>query len=408
MPTEVAAERRLFTPGGVVAACAGFALIGALQALYGPAIPALRADYGLGPAAAGLALSAHFVGGLLGVLLFHRAFGKHGNRLLLAASYAAMAVGILGFVLSPSWPLALVGALVAGLGYGGVDYGLNHLFALGFQRRGTAMLNVLNGFFGVGSVLGPAVLSVAGAENYAPVFAGFAVLAAVLVFALGGVGDRWQPEFHVEPAAPRSGALRRSLVMVVAFVVLYVLNVGVEAGVGGWEPTHLEFAGYSAESAALATAVFWLMMTVSRFLVVPLTLRLTEATIIAGCCAGMALCLGLAVVPALSPWAYAGVGLFIGPVFPTGLPWLYRSTPGAAGAGAHVVAASMVGGVLFPPLLGELIELWTPVSAPIALFGVNGLCLAVLWWIWRRTADLRRPRPGAQLDDRAKRTRGQG
>ncbi|GAA2792384.1 MFS transporter [Saccharopolyspora taberi] len=381
MTRALAADQRLFSRTGVVAACTGFVLIGALQALYGPAIPALRAEHGLGPAAAGLALSAHFVGGLAGVVLFHRAYGRMGNRLLLGVSYAAMALGMLVFVLSPSWPLALTGALVAGVGYGGVDYGLNHLFALGFGDRSPALLNVLNGFFGVGSVLAPALLGLLGPVNHEVVFAGFAVLAAVLVFALGGIKDRSAPE---QPVRVRPS--RRILTMIAAFVVLYVLNIGVESGVGGWEPTHLEAVGYPAGVAALATSVFWLMMTVGRFLVVPLALRWPEAAIVGGCCAGMAVCLGLAVVPALSPWAYAGVGLFIGPVFPTGLPWLYRSAPGAGGA--YVIAASMIGGVVFPPLLGALIGVSTVVSAPVTLFGVNAVCLAVVWWIRRGEAGI--------------------
>lgn len=47
-------------------------------------------------------------------------------------------------------------------------------------------------------------------------------------------------------------------------------RAAVEAGVGGWEPTHLETVGYGAGVAATATSVYWLMMTVGRFLVAPL------------------------------------------------------------------------------------------------------------------------------------------
>lgn len=57
------------------------------------------------------------------------------------------------------------------------------------------------------------------------------------------------------------------------FVALYVLHVGIEAGVGGWEPTHLETVGHGAGVAATATSVYWLMMTVGRFLVAPIALR---------------------------------------------------------------------------------------------------------------------------------------
>lgn len=73
--------------------CVGFVLIGALQAFYGPAIPAPREDFGLSPSIAGLALSAHFVCGVAGVLLFDRLYGRIGNRRIPAASYLLMATG---------------------------------------------------------------------------------------------------------------------------------------------------------------------------------------------------------------------------------------------------------------------------------------------------------------------------
>ena len=48
----------VFSTAAVVASCVGFVLIGVLQALYGPAIPAFREEFGLSPSAAGLGLSA--------------------------------------------------------------------------------------------------------------------------------------------------------------------------------------------------------------------------------------------------------------------------------------------------------------------------------------------------------------
>lgn len=43
----------------------------------------------------------------------------------------------------------------------------------------------------------------------------------------------------------------------------------------------------------------------------------------------MVACLLLALIPAAAPYAYAGVGLFHAPIFPTGLPWLSRAVPRA-------------------------------------------------------------------------------
>jgi fucose permease len=131
--------------------------------------------------------------------------------------------------------------------------------------------------------------------------------------------------------------------------------------------------------------VYWLMMTVGRFLVAPIALRFSAEAIIAVSCAGMTACLLLATVPGLAPYAYAGVGLFIAPIFPTGLPWLQRAAPTARRAGALVIAASMVGGVVAGPALGKAIE-WSGVRAvPLLLGAVSALCLATTLWLIRAT-----------------------
>jgi FHS family glucose/mannose:H+ symporter-like MFS transporter len=395
---------------GVVTACAAFVLIGALQALYGPAISALRAGFGITLPTAGLAVSAQFVGGVAGVLGYVRARRVVTVPVLLCGSLLAVAGGATGFALVSSWPVALGFAFLAGLGFGGIDYGLNDLFATAFTRRGPAMLNVLNAHFGVGAIAGPFLVALLGPDRYPAVFLGLAGASLLLLPGLRGVHTSRRdagtpPAGHpAEPAdlaghpagpsatatpgdpagrpAPSAKLVRRgAAALLIAFVALYVLNVGVETGVGSWEPTHLEAIGHSAASAASATSAYWLMLTVGRFLVIPLTLRWSDRAIVVGSCLGMAACLGLATVPALATVAYAGVGLFIAPVFPTGLPWLHRAIPGARQAGAYVIAASMLGGVAFPPVLGVAIERIGTSSVPALLFGLNALCLAVIWWI---------------------------
>ncbi|MEU2283492.1 MFS transporter [Streptomyces sp. NPDC013178] len=369
----------------MAASCVGFVLIGALQALYGPAIPALRKEFDLSPSAAGLALSAHFIGGVAGVLLFDRRYGRTGNRRILGASYLLMALGAAGFAIAPTWPTALAAALLAGLGFGGIDYGLNQLFAVGFGHRSAALLNILNAHFGIGAILGPALIGAVGAAHYPALFLAFALANLPLLLCLKGVRDRTPHPNDPETTAGQTPLARSLTSVLTVFVTLYVLHVGIEAGVGGWEPTHLETVGYGAATAATATSVYWLMMTVGRFLVAPLALRFSAPAIITVSCTGMTTCLLLAAVPGLAPYAYAGVGLFIAPIFPTGLPWLHRAAPHARRAGAVVIAASMVGGVAAGPALGKVIE-WSGIRAvPLLLATTSAACLAATLWLIRTT-----------------------
>ncbi|WP_301364625.1 MFS transporter [Streptomyces xanthophaeus] len=388
----------LLTTVAIVASCLAFVVIGALQALYGPAIPALRDEFGISPAVAGLSLSAHFVGALLGVLIYHLLRGRLNNRVLLGGSYVLMAVGAGAFAFSPSWALALAGTFVIGLGFGGIDYGLNQLFAVGFGHRSTAMLNLLNGHFGIGAIAGPALIGRLGADSYPEIFIGTGVISLLILVTLGGVAAR-EPAPAPAEGAPAGGA--RVLPIIAVFIGVYVLHVAIETGVGGWEPTHLEAVGYGAATAATATSAYWAAMTIGRFVAAPISLRWSAPSILLVCCTGMAGFLLLATVPALAPYAYFGVGLMIAPIFPTCLPWLNRAVPGVGAAGAYVIAASMIGGVAFPPLLGAVIDTMEVRTAPLLLFLLAVVCGVLSLWLRRNAPDPGRvpgPRDSGRTD----------
>ncbi|MET9009758.1 MFS transporter [Streptomyces olivaceoviridis] len=51
------------------------------------------------------------------------------------------AAGAAGFAPASGRPLAPAAAFLGGLGFGGIDHGLNQLFAVGFGDRSTALLN---------------------------------------------------------------------------------------------------------------------------------------------------------------------------------------------------------------------------------------------------------------------------
>ncbi|MEJ2653846.1 MAG: MFS transporter [Acidihalobacter sp.] len=368
------------TPAGVIASCFGFMVIGAQQALYGPAIPYLMQKYDISPGMAGMSLSAHFLGGVLGVLLFHGVYARFSNRSLLGVSYALMAIGCIAFAYAPSWPLALGAAFTIGLGYGGMDFGLNFLFSVGFGKRSVSMVNLINAHFGVGAIAAPALIAWIGAQNYQIAFVACAVGSAIPLLALGSISNRTE---HGDGAVQLPTQGGKGLLLLGAFLLIYDFHVAIETGVGGWEPTHLEDVGYAASFAAAATAVFWLMMTLGRFLSVFIGLRWSTERIMLVSCAGMALCLTAATIPAAAPYAYAGVGLFIAPLFPTGLAWLNRCVPEARSATAYVIAAAMLGGVIFPPLIGEIINRSGTLAAPLFMALLAFVCLLAVRLIIR-------------------------
>jgi FHS family glucose/mannose:H+ symporter-like MFS transporter len=126
-------------------------------------------------------------------------------------------------------------------------------------------------------------------------------------------------------------------------------------------------------------------LTAGRFLAVPVSLRWPAPTIVTVCCVGMVVFLALATIPALAPWAYGGLGFMCAPIWATGLPWLARAAPQVAAASAYVIATSMLGGIVFPPLLGRAIEVAGVRSVPLILCAVAVVCTALSLWLRRAT-----------------------
>jgi fucose permease len=360
----------------------GFVVLGATQSLYGPAIPAILSDFQIGAQAAGFALAAHFVGGSAGVLVYARLRRVASARVLIAMSYAVMGLGCIAFAAFPSWGACVAAAAILGLGFGGIDYGVNELAASDRTPRGIALLNVLHACFGVGAIAGPWLLSVLGDARYGIAFAGCGLVAlalALMSLARFPASAATHAPHGQPPTRMPSG---RALAIVVGFIVFYVIHVGIEIGVGGWEPTHLIALGYGAPTADQATAAFWFAMTAGRLLVVPLVRHVSPRWLVTGCFVGMAAALVVATIPPLAPAAYIAVGLFIAPMFPTGLPWLLEMSPDIRGAMPSVFAASMLGGVIFPPALGWVIAAvgaqWLPVCLAVLSLAGCLVCVALI------------------------------
>jgi fucose permease len=161
--------------------------------------------------------------------------------------------------------------------------------------------------------------------------------------------------------------------MVGLFAVAYALYVGVELGVGGWEPSHLAALGMSASAASWATSAFWLGLTAGRFLIAPVALRVPPEWIVLACSGAAIVTLGLAAIPGLAPVAYAVTGLVIAPIYPTGFAWLAKATPGRRTPTVYLVGSAVLGAAIFPPLVGSAIQgfgVWvTPVALAILAVG---------------------------------------
>jgi len=294
-----------------------------------------------------------------------------------------IAIGILGIVASRSLPLTLACGLVAGLGHGAIDVSANVLIAEIFAERSAAALNLLNVFFGVGAVAGPAIASLTlqlwgTALPALWVGAGLLLLQAPLVPLLAGA-DRAP---HHTAAGPAGASLLRSPLLW-ALGALILVYVGTENGIGGWTPTYLErTTTLDVGTAALAASGFWLALTVGRMIGALLGTRLRPNTLLlislAGAFAGAVLLAASVGYATLTIAAVLIIGLCFGPIFPTAMAITtatFRRAPGTAAS--VVVAAGSIGGIVLPWLQGVLLERSGP-SASVLLVAASGLAMLVL------------------------------
>ncbi|WP_212989012.1 MFS transporter [Actinoplanes auranticolor] len=358
---------------------AAFFLIGLLVAVYGPLIPVLRASFGGSATAAGLLVSAHFAGSVLGVLAAGAA-GRSTSRTRFLVALAFVAAGAVVLAAAPSWPVLLGGAFLLGLGFGGLDLDLNVYFASAYGERGAVVLNLLSAAFGVGAVAGPLLVAATDGNR-------LVIGLTYLVIALGTMpllaGARSLPP--AGPARGRGTVVGRPLI-VAAFLVLFLLYVGAETGVASWAATYLiEVVGTGADTAAGATAAFWVAFTVGRLLAAPLSLRLPPARLVPLTLLLAAVSMALAWWPPAAGYSFVLTGLFLAPVFPTALSWFVQATPAAGPSTALVIAGASFGPILISPLIGLTHDRLGPAAIAPALAAVIILDLGL-------AVALRRPR----------------
>ena len=357
-------DQLLLNKAALAAIAACFLLMGALAAAYGPLLEHLTRRFDISLPVAGEVFSAHFAGALVGVLAAMWAMERIAGRVSIWVALGCLAAGCVGVALANSWPTFLGAAFVIGLGFGGLDIGLNQLVAHSEGPRRPAVLNALNGAFGFGAVAGPILISRFGADHLAMLFTGAAVLAVALVPAAAGIHGRL-------PVLARSGGGWPGL-LVGIFLVAYVFYVGLEIGVGGWMTSHLESVGVLSLDAASFTSGFWLAIAIGRILAALIPDRVPSPAILMGASAIAAIALLVALSGRAAPLAYIVTGFAIAPIFPTGIAWLAKLKPGDSRATSWVFPASMVGGVVIPGGIGIAIAsvgiAWAP--AVLALVAI--------------------------------------
>src|SRR5262249_25779275 len=343
----------------------------------GPTLPLLAARVAQNVAALGGLFTAFSAGVIVAQFVIEPATRRLSQRRILPASMLLMGIGALGVTLGHSLPALFGAALLAGVGFGGVLAAGNLLVAQLFPARSAAALNGVNLFFGMGSILGPALAGRAGAYFGAPqiglwVGAGAMVTLAPMMLSFAAV--RLLPQATPGAASSPAHRGRRWL-----FGLLLLVYIGTEVGFGGWlTPYMVASAKLDLSIAALVTSGFWLALTAGRAIGAGLGFRLAPNRLLQISLLGLLIAATLLIIGVgdynLTLAAVLLFGISCGPVFPTVVALVARES---AGATSLALGLGNGGGLIIPALLGLLLAQHGPSAAAGLVLAASLVMIAI-------------------------------
>lgn len=378
----------------LIAACALFVILGIFNAGIGPILAELADQTGSTLVAVGAIFTALFLGALIAQLASGFLTDRFGQRVVLIVAVFVMGAGIIGFTQMHSLVWFLVLAFVAGLGQGGLDLGANLLVAEAFPKNNLTALNVLHLFFGLGSSIGPAFISLSILKFNRGIYIiegsaiFFLVLAGLFLFLKIKPHQTDQTPFeNGKPVEPVKSIFLTPQLWLLS--VLLLVAVGMEIGLGSWSTIYMQkTTRLSIETAALVTSGYWAFLTVGRLLSAFLSRRLTREKMmllnLGGAVIGgivFALSNG-ALVPSIISMLF--VSMCFGGMYPLVISVTSAAFPGRTGkATGIVVAAGSVGGLALPWLAGLILNRVDAVAFAWFIAGFIGVMFMIQFFLRR-------------------------
>ena len=287
---------------------------------------------------------------------------RFGTGKLTAISVATTALALLGFSLAKNYAFLLLMAVPLGLGAGAVDAGLNNYVALHCEAKHMSWLHC---FWGVGTIIGPmilsAVLRVGGswATGYHAVGLIQCAVSALL-FATLGMWKRGNIQQEEYGAKALSVWEVLSLPGAKAGMVTFLCYCAVESTLGLWGATYIsQVRGVDEATAASFGAMFYIGITVGRAISGFMAMKLLPKQMVRVGQALLALGCIFMMIPAGSTLSGIGLvvcGLGCAPIYPNIIqdtPVNYGTENSQAAIGVQM-AFAYVGSTFLPSIFGAL------------------------------------------------------
>lgn len=364
----------------------GYLFIGTAVILVPSVMPFITTEFvatGVTLAMISLIFPAREVGGILGNLLAGVSSDLIGRQrlvwlaaLLLAAALALAAVAKL-------WSLFVVSLVVVSASQSALSTGINALITDANRTARARALNLLHGIYGAGAAISPLIIGFLLDQGVQ--WRGALGSTAVIWLLYSLATYLFQPAATGTPPANKRQkpdfAMLRQRPFLALFLVGFIYN-GVAVSLLGWIAVIMkQSAGYSTLISVSGISVFYVALTIGRFLCAAYAERLGYATTLLILAVGATLTYPLVVLGLTSLLVLVGaflIGLSFSGLFPTILAYGSRLYPEQAGTVSGTLSISLTLGSMIPPFwTGLIADSW---GFQVAL-GVNYLLVLPLIFI---------------------------
>ena len=295
-----------------------FTVNGLLLGGWGGSLPSLREKLAIGDGAIALMLFLAGIAGITSMQIGGRLSDAVGARRITLVALPVLVVAVVLLAFAPSYPVAVVGAMLLGFGNGAMDVSMN---AIGVQveaaRRG-AVMSSFHAFFSIGNLLGAAsvlalagVFGLAGGNIVTPLLLTLGVVGVAVLAVLLRIAPTTAPVVH------RSSDGVRTRIPRAAYVLgIMALAFGLSEGTAvDWSSIHVtDVARVDPTTGAVGLVAVSAFMVVIRLLGDRLVTRFGRRAVVRF--GGVAAALGYLMVTLVGSlpllvagWALVGLGV---------------------------------------------------------------------------------------------------
>lgn len=339
-----------------------FISLGLPDSILGSAWPSMYKELNVPISFAGIITMIIAGGTIISSLFSDKLIRRFGTGIVTAVSVAMTAIALLGFSFSHSfWQLCILG-IPYGLGAGSVDAALNNFVALHYKSR---HMSWLHSFWGVGATTGPYIMGLflTNGLKWNSGYQAIGIIQIILVICLIMSLPLWKTEQNkkeITSNTQKSLGIKEVVCLPGAksILIAFFSYCSLEATTGLWASSYMVlYKGINAQTAAKWAAIFYLGITLGRFICGFITGKIGDKNMVR---IGQ-LIAGVGVVTLLLPFSnsltFSGlilVGLGCAPIYPS----LLHATPDNFGKDnsqaimGMQMACAYVGSTFMPPIFG--------------------------------------------------------